>query len=114
MQPEETYDDLTELFAAQDDALQTEAFVERVMQPIAKTSRWRTPLLFGAGGIGLGAALSQMGELARAISVETPSIDVQVADWPSPQLSFDPSSIFMVGLVMLVLGCAAIVATERA
>ena len=54
MQTEDRYDDLTALFEAQDDALQSEAFVERVMQPVRKRTRWRTPLLFGAGGIGTG------------------------------------------------------------
>ena len=63
MQSEEKYDDLTALFEAQDEALESEAFVDRVMQPIRKRARWRGPLLFGAGGIGVGAALSQIGGL---------------------------------------------------
>ena len=41
MQTEEGYDDLTALFEAQDEALQNEVFVEQVMKPIRRRSRWR-------------------------------------------------------------------------
>ncbi|MEO0607928.1 MAG: hypothetical protein AAFY82_06825 [Pseudomonadota bacterium] len=114
MQTDETYDDLTELFAAQDDALQSEAFVDAVMQPVRKRSRWRAPLLFGAGGLGLGAALSQIGDLSGIIAVEAPSIDLSLADLDAAQISLEASSFFVLGLVILIAGCAAIVATERA
>ena len=114
MQSDERYDDLTELFAAQDEALQSEAFVKAVMQPAPKRSRWRTPLLFGAGGLGLGAALSQLGDVWGAISVETPDVDLSLIDLGAAQMSLDVSSFFVIGVIVLVFGCAAIMATERA
>jgi len=115
MQTEETYDDLTALFEAQDDTLQSDAFVDRVMQPIHKRARWRGPLLFGAGGLGVGAAISQMGGLMEAVNgrvtalnlsfsqVQTPSMDIMAID-----------SLWIAAMLIVVVSCAAIVATERA
>lgn len=117
MQTEDRYDDLSALFEAQDEALQNEAFVERVMQPIRKRSRWRAPLLFGAGGLGIGAALSQMGGLfdvvnARAarLSQSVGEVQVQAQVWDG--LNVDP--IWLGAIAVIVLSCAAIFATERA
>ncbi|MCR9270236.1 MAG: hypothetical protein NXH72_09640 [Hyphomonadaceae bacterium] len=115
MQSDEKYDDLTALFEAQDEALQNEAFVEQVMKPIYKRSRWRTPLLFGAGGLGLGAALSQMGGLldlltARALAVE---LQFEPVDMTLTQ-SILAEPLWAAAIAMVVLSCAAIIATERA
>ena len=117
MQTEDRYNDLSALFEAQDDALRKDAFVERVMQPIRKRSRWRTPLLFGAGGLGVGAALSQMGGLfdvvnARAarLSQSVGEVQVQAQFWDG--LGVDP--LWFGAIAVVVISCAAIVATERA
>ncbi|MEL6827867.1 MAG: hypothetical protein AAFN91_16590 [Pseudomonadota bacterium] len=117
MQTEDRYNDLSALFEAQDDALRNDAFVERVMQPIRKRSRWRTPLLFGAGGLGVGAALSQMGGLfdvvnARAarLSQSVGEVQVQAQFWDG--LGVDP--LWFGAIAVVVISCAAIVATERA
>ena len=117
MQTEDRYDDLSALFEAQDEALQNEAFVERVMQPIRKRSRWRAPLLFGAGGLGIGAALSQMGGLfdvvnARAVRLSQSVGDVQVQAQVWDGANVDP--IWLGAIAVIVLSCAAIFATERA
>lgn len=115
MQTEENYDDLTTLFEAQDDALQNEIFVDRVMQPIRKRSRWRAPLLFGAGGLGVGAALSQMGGLfdavnARAASL-TQSVDqVGFRTWDTPAID----ALWIGAIAVVVVSCLAVVMTERA
>ena len=115
MQTEETYDELTALFEAQDDTLQSDAFVDRVMQPIHKRARWRGPLLFGAGGLGVGAAISQMGGLIEAVNgrvtalnlsfnqVQTPSLDIMAVD-----------TLWIAAMLIVVVSCAAIVVTERA
>jgi len=115
MQTEEKYDDLTALFAAQDETLQSEAFVDRVMQPIQKRARWRGPLLFGAGGLGVGAALSQMGGLLEALNVRAANLSVSFDQVQT--LSFDMMStdtLWLAAMLIVVASCAAIVVTERA
>ena len=114
MEHEERYDDLTALFEAQDDALQSDAFVERVMTPIQKRSRWRTPLLFGAGGIGVGAALSQIGGVWDLLKSQSPELSVSFDTVQSTQIGFESQSIWVIAAVVIMLACAAIVATERA
>ena len=114
MEQEERYDDLTALFEAQDDALHSDAFVARVMTPIKKRSRWRTPLLFGAGGVGIGAALSQIGGIWELLKSRTPELDVTFDTIPAAEMSIDPQSIWVVAAILIVLASAAIVATERA
>lgn len=115
MQTEETYDDLTAQFEAQDDALQSDLFVANVMQPIGKRSRWRAPLLFGAGGLGIGAAISQMGGLFEAIQARTAMLSLTVGELQSPSLeaaAMDP--LWIGAALMIVISCAAIIVTERA
>lgn len=115
METDERYDDLTALFEAQDAALENDAFVEQVMRPIHKRARWRAPLLFGAGGVGLGAAVSQMGGLISAIRTQTAELN---ASWQPVDVSLweraaaDP--IWIAAIVIVIISCAAIIATERA
>ena len=115
MQTEETYDDLTTLFEAQDDALQNEVFVDRVMRPIRKRSRWRAPLLFGAGGLGIGAALSQMGGLidvvnARASSLTQSVEQVEFGAWNATAMD----ALWIGAIAVVLISCLAVVMTERA
>nr|WP_070958831.1 hypothetical protein [Hyphomonas sp. Mor2] len=115
MEHEEQYEDLTTLFEAQDDALQSEAFVARVMSPIKqKRSRWRTPLLFGAGGIGVGAALSQIGGVLDLLKARAPELDVTFDTMPSAQIGLETPSLWVIATVVIIVACAAIVAAERA
>ena len=118
MQSEERHDDLTALFEAQDEALQSDAFVERVMTPIHKRSRWRTPLLFGAGGLGLGAALSQIGGLWELLKdrepIFRPDISVTVTALPSAEVPLELQSVWMAVTVLVVVSCAVLVVSERA
>lgn len=113
MEHEERYDDLSALFEAQDDALHSEAFVDRVMSPIRKRSRWRTPLLFGAGGIGIGAALSQIGGLWEMVKARSPELSVSFNSVPPANIGFESQSIWVVATALIMMACAAIVATER-
>ena len=115
METDERYDDLTALFEAQDATLENEAFVEQVMRPIHKRSRWRAPLLFGAGGLGVGAALSQMGGLLDAIQAQTAEINVtwqpvNARAWESAMAE----PLWVAAIVIVMVSCAAIIATERA
>ena len=114
MEHEERYEDLYALFEAQDEALQSDAFIKRVMTPISKRSRWRTPLLFGAGGIGIGATLSQIGGIWDLVKARAPELDVTFDTVQATEMSFDMQSVWIVAATVIVLGCAAIVATERA
>lgn len=114
MEHEERYEDLTALFEAQDDALQSDTFVDRVMTPVKKRSRWRTPLLFGAGGIGIGAALSQIGGVWDLLKSRAPALDVSFETTSAAQLSIETQSIWVAVTVVIIVACAAIVATERA
>lgn len=114
MEQEERYEDLTALFEAQDEALQSDAFVSRVMTPIKKRSRWRTPLLFGAGGIGIGAALSQIGAVWDLLKARTPELDVTFDAVPATEMTMDMQSLWVVAAIVIMLACAAIVATEKA
>jgi len=119
MQTEERYDDLTVLFEAQDDALQNEVFVEQVMKPIRRRSRWRAPLLFGAGGIGLGVALSQIGGVWGAIKAQAPAsieadLSVSLEAIPTAQLAMDTQSIWVIAAVLMMASCALLVMSERA
>ena len=114
MQSEEKYDDLTALFEAQDAALESDVFVDRVMQPIRKRARWRGPLLFGAGGIGVGAALSQIGGLFDIVSVRASSLTVSFGEVGPGTLdlsTFDP--LWIGAVAIMVMSCVAIVASER-
>lgn len=115
MEQDEHHDDLTVLFEAQDTALNSDAFVEQVMTPIQKRARWRGPFLFGAGGLGVGAALSQIGGLfemlqtrAGTLSVSLPSVDAPT--W-QPGLA-DP--LWIGAVIIVIVSCVAIIATERA
>lgn len=119
MQTEERYDDLTALFEAQDEALQNDVFVEQVMKPIRRRSRWRAPLLFGAGGIGLGAALSQIGGVWEAIKAQAPSsieadLNLSLEALPSAQMAIDMQSIWVIAAALMIVSCAVLVMTERA
>lgn len=114
MEQDKRYDDLTALFEAQDEALQSDAFVARVMTPIKKRSRWRTPLLFGAGGVGIGAALSQIGGIWDLLKARTPALEVSFDTVPAAEMSLDMSSVWVLAAIVIVLSCAAIVVTERA
>ncbi len=115
MQPDEKFDDLTRLFEAQDETVQSDAFVERVMQPIRKRSRWRAPLLFGAGGLGIGAALSQIGGLLDAVDLPTANLSFSFDSVETPTWEIMVGSPLWVGAIMVVIvSCAAIIATERA
>ena len=118
MQSEERHHDLTALFEAQDEALQSEAFVERVMTPIYRRARWRAPLLFGAGGLGIGAALSQIGGLWEARKANAPKmpsdVSVTIEAIPAAQLSLESQSIWVAAAAIIILGCAALVVSERA
>ena len=119
MQTEENYDDLTALFEAQDDALQNDVFVEQVMKPIRRRSRWRAPLLFGAGGLGLGAALSQIGGVWDALKAQAPTsieadLSLSLEALPSAQVAIDTQSIWVIAAVLMMVSCAALVMTERA
>lgn len=114
MQSEEKYDDLSALFEAQDAALESEVFVDRVMQPIRKRARWRGPLLFGAGGLGVGAALSQIGGLFDVLSVRAASLTHSIDDVRPGSLdlsTIDP--LWFGAVVIMVMSCVAIVASER-
>lgn len=115
MQSEEKYDDLTTLFAESDEALQNDVFVKQVMQPIRRRTRWRTPLLFGAGGIGVGAAVSQASGLIDLFRARSTSIEVtlQPVDMTLFQTAMtQPLSVAVAAMV--ILSCAAIIMTERA
>ena len=119
MQTDERYEDLTALFEAQDEALQNEVFVEQVMKPIRRRSRWRAPLLFGAGGVGFGAALSQIGGLWEAVKAQTPTsfeadLSVSLESLPTAQLAVDTQSIWLIAAGLVVISCAVLVMTERA
>ena len=114
MENEERYDDLTALFEAQDDALQSDAFVNRVMTPVGRRSRWRTPLLFGAGGLGIGAAISQGSGLWELLKARAPDVDVSFNTVQTAQVSLDFQSMWIAAAVVIVLSCAAIVVSERA
>lgn len=117
MQTEDRYDDLSALFHAQDEALQNDAFVERVMQPIRKRARWRGPLLFGAGGLGVGAALSQMGGLFDAVNARAARLSQSVGEMQGQTQAWDGLSVdpLWIGAIAVVaISCIAIVATERA
>lgn len=119
MQTEERYDDLTALFEAQDDALQNDVFVEQVMKPIRRRSRWRAPLLFGAGGIGLGAALSQIGGVWDAVKAQASAsieadLSLSLDALPSAQVAIDTQSIWVIAVALMVVSCAVLVISERA
>jgi hypothetical protein len=119
MQNDERYEDLTALFEAQDEGLQKEVFVKNVMKPIRRRSRWRTPILFGAGGVGLGAALSEIGGLWTYLRAQTPTqfeadFSVSLNALPTANVALDMTSIWAIAVVFMVMTCAVLVMTERA
>ena len=119
METEERYDDLTALFEAQDATLENEAFVEQVMRPIRKRSRWRAPHMFGAGGVGLGAALSQIGGLWSYLQAQTQTqfeadFSVSLSALPTADAAIDVSSVWFIAAAIMVMACTVLVMTERA
>lgn len=119
MQMDEKYDDLTALFEAQDDGLENEVFVKNVMQPIRRRNRWRTPILFGAGGIGFGAVLSQIGDIWSYLKAQTPTrfeadFSASFNTLPTADLALDGPSLWVIAAVGMVMMCAVLVMTERA
>ena len=119
MQSDEKYDDLTALFEAQDDGLKNEVFVKSVMQPIRRRSRWRTPILFGAGGVGLGAAVSQIGGLWSYLQSQTPArfeadFSLSLNALPTADMSVDMTSAWIIAAAFMIMTCAVLVMTERA
>lgn len=115
MQSDEEYDDLTAMFETHDAALQNEVFVDRVMQPIRKRARWRGPLLFGAGGLGIGAAISQFEGLFEVATARLAAIDVNLPPVDTPTLESTLSQPLLIGAALImIVSCAAIIATERA
>ena len=118
MQTEERYDDLTALFEGQDEALQNEVFVQSVMKPIRRRSRWRAPLLFGAGGIGLGAALSQIGGVWDAFKARTPTefeaeLSLSLDALPTAEFALDTQTLWTGAIAFMILSCTVLVLSER-
>jgi hypothetical protein len=114
MQTEERYDDLTDLFETQDAVLQSDGFVADVMDQIPRRARWRAPLLFGAGGIGVGAALSQIGGLTDLIKLRAPDLTVSFSGVATSQVHLETPSLWIGLAAIIVLGCAALVMSEKA
>ncbi|MDJ0920599.1 MAG: hypothetical protein QNI84_05685 [Henriciella sp.] len=115
MQNDEPYTDLTALFEAQDAAFADDGFTDRVMTPIRRRASWRSPLLFGAGGIGVGAALSQIGGLWRAVVDWLPESTVQVGGVPDVSLELGAlSPLWFAAAGIMAVCCLAILVSERA
>lgn len=114
MQTEDRYDDLSALFESQDEVLQSDGFVDHVMDKVQRRSRWRAPLLFGAGGLGIGAAISQIGGLAGILQVPAPDLTISLQGMQATQISIDAQSMMMAAAAIVVLGCAAMVMAEKA
>lgn len=116
MSNEDNYDDLTTLFETQDAALEPDAFVAEVMKPIRKRSRWRTPFLFGAGGLGLGAAVSQLSVVLAKLPVpNAPNIDVSIGsaqERVADLSNVNPMWALAAGVVVICLGFITL--SERA
>ena len=116
MTSEHDHSDLTELFTAEDDALASEAFIKSVMAPIRKRARARQALLFGAGGIGIGAALSQLAAFAGTWESSgstardaMPSLQDQLVGLTS---TIDPIWLLTAGMIALCVALMAVL--ERA
>lgn len=114
MQTEDRYDDLSTLFESQDEVLQSEGFVDHVMDKVQRRSLWRAPLLFGAGGLGIGAAISQISGLAGILQVPAPDLTLSLQGIQTTQVSMDAQSMMMAAAVIVVLSCAAMVMSEKA
>lgn len=115
MQDEQSYDDLTTMFERQDEVLRSDGFVDDVMRPIHRRARWRAPLLFGAGGIGVGAAISQASNLLGMVSEWMPDKSfalTQATDLSAQTMPLNPLWFAAIGIV--ALSCFAIVLSERA
>ena len=115
METDDRHDDLTALFAQEDDALAPEDFVQSVMKPIRNRARWRQALLFGAGGLGLGAAVSQLASLVGDWHPE-PMGSETASSFVRAQLdglsAVDPTWLIVIGMAAI---CVALMAVfERA
>ena len=119
MQMDEKYDDLTALFETQDEGLKNEVFVKNVMQPIRRRNRWRAPILFGAGGVGFGTALSQIGGVWSYLKAQTPTrfetdFSASLNNLPTADFTLETASVWMIAAVFMIMMCAVLVMTERA
>ena len=116
MSDEENYEDLTALFESQDTAFDAGPFVQDVMAPIRKISKWRVPFLFGAAGLGLGAAISQVSAVMTQIpSAPRPPLqmpDAITANRLTDMFAVNPMWALAAGTVVICLGYVAL--TERA
>jgi len=116
METEKPHDDLTALFKAEDEALPSTAFVKQVMAPIAKRSLRRQAWLFGAGGLGLGAAISQL--VSFASTRQPTGNGAQIFNLPlQNQFTSLPATIEPIWLItaaMVALCIALMAVMERA
>lgn len=115
MDVDNAYDDLTALFAAEDKKLSGDGFVRDVMVPIRRPSAWRQALLFGATGIGLGAAGSQFIGLLGTL----PDVDLDVgAELTSLQMLLNgieyTNPIWLMSFVMVAVCLVMLTVFERA
>jgi hypothetical protein len=115
MRDEDTYSDLTALFAAEDKAYEAKPFVDQMMRRIQAQARMRKLLLVGVGTIGAALAAFQLPKLlADTVGLDaslTTSI-IQVQSDVNALASANPLWLGIGAMVMLSL--AAVAAMERA
>ncbi len=116
MTSNDNHDDLTELFTAQDETFASDEFAASVMAPIRRRARYRQAILFGAGGLGLGAAVSQLVSLIgswQPARIETQSTLALVQDRIAA-LSSSIEPIWLITAGMVAVCVAMMAAMERA
>ena len=115
MDHETNFDDLVELFEAQDAAMPAEPFVNSVMRPIHRRHRLRQAMLFGAGGIGVGAAVSQLLSWSQKLDTTGTLVDTTIVTIRDliENVSDVPAMWLGVALVITVM-FAMMITLERA
>lgn len=114
MTTEDSYDDLTAQFDALDSAIEDAGFSTRVMREVKPRDPWRTPILFGACGLGVGAIVSNLAGVFEFIEARSPQISVSIGEVQSPTWTLsavDP--IWLAASLVVIASCAAVLVSER-
>ncbi|MEZ6001359.1 hypothetical protein [Hyphomonas sp.] len=115
MREEETFQDLTSLFAAEDRALEAKPFVDEVMGKVRRRALMRRAVLLAVGGVGaIVAALQMPGLLGDWAALDNTVVNSIASAQQQADLLASSNPLWL-GIAAVVGLCVAAVATmERA
>jgi hypothetical protein len=115
MTHDDTGQDLSELFAAEDAAFQSAAFVETVMAPIQRHTAQRRMVLGGAALLGGTVAGAQLPGVVSRLSNVSVNSNAAALDFGTAFSALQSLNPLWIASVLIIAGCcAAVTIFERA